>query len=290
MFGYIKIYKNELKYKHLITYKQFYCILCSSLGKNYGHMYRLFDSYDVTFFLILFDCLSRDKQIFKVDCPLSKRKNVEVLVSAKAVDYCSFINIFWLMQKIKDDKIDNNFNKHFLLNNIIKNNKKIKNAIEANELNVNRWIEILNEYYYMENDLSVNFDDLCNCIGRAYGEVFRNYADFIENTVYSDELYQIGFNIGKYIYIIDAFDDYFSDKKNNNFNPILKMKEYTDDISNNYIALKIQMMIGLIVNKLKELLSKIELTQEENYCIIENIIHFGLLSKVNEIAIKKYYC
>lgn len=52
MFGYVRIRKDDLKVKDYYIYKQKYCGLCATLGKNYGFIYRMFISYDITFLIL----------------------------------------------------------------------------------------------------------------------------------------------------------------------------------------------------------------------------------------------
>ena len=49
MFGYVTVYKPELKVKEYEAYKGVYCTLCKRLGKDYGFLSRLTLSYDFTF-------------------------------------------------------------------------------------------------------------------------------------------------------------------------------------------------------------------------------------------------
>ena len=48
MFGYVKIYKPELKVKHYEAYKGVYCSLCKTLKKEYGAFASLTLNYDFT--------------------------------------------------------------------------------------------------------------------------------------------------------------------------------------------------------------------------------------------------
>ena len=49
MFGYVRIYKPELKIKDYEIYKAAYCSVCRALGRHYGVIARGLLSYDATF-------------------------------------------------------------------------------------------------------------------------------------------------------------------------------------------------------------------------------------------------
>ena len=53
MFGYVRVYKEELRVREYETYRGVYCTLCRALGKRYGVFARLILSYDMTFFAIV---------------------------------------------------------------------------------------------------------------------------------------------------------------------------------------------------------------------------------------------
>ena len=52
MFGYVRIYKPELKVGEYEQYQGVYCSLCKQLGKSCGQTARLSLSYDLTFFAL----------------------------------------------------------------------------------------------------------------------------------------------------------------------------------------------------------------------------------------------
>ena len=49
-----------------------------------------------------------------------------------------------------------------------------------------------------------------------------------EEDIWSDDLRQVGFYIGKFIYLMDALDDVEKDKKSGNYNPFLSIADQPD--------------------------------------------------------------
>ena len=52
MFGYVTVYKPELKVKEYEAYKGVYCTLCKEMGKEYGILSRFLLSYDGAFYVL----------------------------------------------------------------------------------------------------------------------------------------------------------------------------------------------------------------------------------------------
>jgi len=57
MFGYVNIYKPELKVKDYYKYKAYYCGLCRALKDRYGTIGQMTLTYDMTFLIILLSSL-----------------------------------------------------------------------------------------------------------------------------------------------------------------------------------------------------------------------------------------
>ena len=52
MFGYVTVYKPELKIKDYDIYKGIYCSLCKQMQEEYGFFSRFLLSYDAVFYIL----------------------------------------------------------------------------------------------------------------------------------------------------------------------------------------------------------------------------------------------
>ncbi|MEE1218566.1 MAG: DUF5685 family protein [Ruminococcus sp.] len=288
MFGYLRIYKYELTYKNIIKYKNLYCSVCNSLKNSVGKISSLFTNYDATFFLSIFDGMEEKREDYPIVCPLIpfKSKKVQVSVSKSALDYITFVSIYYAYIKAQDNIKDENSLKGKIAFNYIDKNKNAIKIFISHDVVFNVIKSKIDFYYSLENSPEkTNFDELSNAMGEIFGEIFKGYALTYNHYKQSDNLYNLGFNIGEWIYIIDAFDDYFEDRKRNNFNPIFYMQDYnkkTDSI----IAENIIFISNLLIKKIQDDIHKIDF-----YCnqdIFNNIINYGMKNTVNDIAIKKF--
>ncbi|MGN1457584.1 MAG: DUF5685 family protein [Acutalibacteraceae bacterium] len=288
MFGYIKKDIYELKYKDIILYKNLYCSLCNGLKNNFGTISRLFTSYDATFFLAVFDGLDNNKKEMKIKCPLNPfLKKIKFSVSETALNYVSLISVYYVITKMEDNWIDEKKSRYKFMKNHILKNRKVQCTLSKNQNLINKLKKILEEYYVMENNpQNQTFDKFSNKMGELFGTVFSEFVSVSNGEYSKDVLYSLGFSIGKWIYIIDAFDDLKDDKKKNNFNPIFYMQDYDDDMCDDFICDKILFINNVLCDKMLDDLS--ELTIERNLMVIHNIIKFGMKNSILEIIKNKY--
>lgn len=288
MYGYIKYSKEEMKVKHIRLYSKYYCVLCTELGKKLGILYRFFTSYDITAFMLFFDSIANcEKQAYKIKCPLNHRKNGTVMISPCAVDYSLVVCLFWVQQKIEDNLIDEKSSIWRFVDNIFKKNNFFQNMLS--ESYIDKWKKLLNDYFDAEKDDNSSFDELTNLIGNAYGEVFRDFIHLYNLDFQEDELFYIGFNIGKFIYIMDAYDDYHKDIQSSKFNPICRMIDY-ETIKNdkNLLIQKIGFLIQVIVSKINKIVETNTYESNDQTQIFINIIQYGMIEMFERISEKKY--
>ncbi len=287
MFGYIKINNDELKGKYLRLYKEYYCALCTQLKMEFGTTYRILTNYDITFFLVLFDYFDKEKSETPIICPLNNKKNKIIHISKSALNYSTLINLFWVVEKLKDDINDDRKNYLRLVSKIIQKNKSVAKKYKDNELFF-KWAIKLQEFYEAEKSNN-SFDFLTNLIGDIYGTVFEDYSSYANIELNKNTSYEFGYLLGKYIYTMDAFDDYFDDVKKSRFNPIMKIYSY-DQIKDDTTKLcfRIETIISFVVQEINNLFTNSFVNNCESYFIIENIVRYGLIDRLIAIKSEKY--
>lgn len=92
-----------------------------------------------------------------------------------------------------------------------------------------------------------------------------------EEDIWSDDLRQVGFYIGKFIYLMDALDDVEKDKKSGNYNPFLFIADQPDFEET---AEKILLMMTAEASRAFEKLPILE-----NVDILRNILYAGIWEK-----------
>ena len=114
--------------------------------------------------------------------------------------------------------------------------------------------------------------------GSIFGDLLAEVFDCRKDT-WSPALRRVGFNLGKFIYILDAYDDLEKDEKNGSFNPLLSMKDkpHLDD----YVR-------GVLTMTLSDCTGAFEtLPVVENIDILRNILYCGIWCKFEEVYRKR---
>lgn len=218
MFGYIIVNKPELKVREFDEYMAYYCGLCRALKDKYGLKGQISLSYDLTF-LALFLTGLYEKETKDLPCkcifhPLEKRRKKE----NELLEYAADMNVLLTCFKCRDDW---------------KDEKKADKAVYAAALNKaydelkkkypDKILRIEKQFDTLSKAETANLDDidfLSGCFGKILAEVFLYAEDAWEGSVRT-----IGFMLGKFVYILDAYDDVEKDKKKGNFNPFIKKAE-----------------------------------------------------------------
>jgi len=285
MFGYIKPYKPELKLKEITKYSNAYCALCDQLKRDYGFTSRFILNYDITFLLLCLNHLdNRDVENRKIRCPYNPMRVKKVELSTNALHYSAFINYWLVTEKLFDDYADDkNYFKSFLRKYLI-SKKCFKKSKYLYAGKVNTLASLLHRVYQSENHIvdSFDFDNVTNAFGEFFAEIF-----FVDNIAFEKEnlLRKLFFQIGKWIYIIDAYDDFEKDIKKNRFNLLYSLSE--NDKMEKTEAFEKALSIHLQLKQKIDVLLK-ELADFFNDECLINILTFGLDNVFYKITEKKY--
>lgn len=240
MFGYLQIQKDELKVKEYEAYKSVYCGLCKQLGKDYGFMTRLILSYDCTFYAILLMSLKRSCTGFSDGrCkfnPLKKCKFADC--KDNAYSKASALSVISAYYKVVDDIDDSGFFKRIALK-IVKpffGRRQKKAARRFPEIE-NIVSEMMKNQKAAENDELVTIDKAANPTAKMISDLAALEGG---NDLQKRVLSEFGYQIGRWVYLIDAADDYEKDKKSGNFNPFIKAdindKDYINSVLSQSLA------------------------------------------------------
>lgn len=279
----------EMKVKELRKYQSMYCSLCDRLKKDYGFLSRFILSYDITFLLISLNFLVSDtKENINFRCPYNPVRKIKNEVNIPILEYSAFINYWLVIEKLSDDIQDNNSYIKKAFKKLLES-KKYKHNLKKYNPSIIILHQKLKKIYELESDATGmdDFDRLTNEFGTFFAKIFdtRNILDV--KTKYNEIYEKIFFQIGKWIYIMDAFDDYLEDNKKHRFNILFLLKDqnskatYTkQDVYTNVYYIHIQ-----IIAKLSELLNELSETIDES---MGNIISYGMTSVFLSITDKKF--
>ncbi|MGH4118304.1 DUF5685 family protein [Clostridium sp.] len=291
MFGYVTPCKMEMKIKDYEKFKAYYCGLCHSIKNNFGNLPRLTLNFDMTFLAILLDSLSEcDCNFNQFKCAIHPLKKRIMINNNESLDYAAFCNVTLAYYKLMDDVQDNKtikskifslFLKHYLSNSKVEY-KYILNYMQEKLLLLNT-LELDSEDISIDEQLSI--DELSHVFADLTGTIISFYY---VNAPFKDDLYWLGYNLGKWIYIIDAYDDLEKDIKSNSFNGINSLLN-TDKLEfenfSKSIAPRIDFILTTCAEQCLAYLNKLPTHKNED--ILYNILELGLMEKMDKVLVNK---
>lgn len=289
MFGYITPLKSELKVKEFEYFRSYYCGLCHEIKNNYGNIPRFCLNYELTFVGFLLEGLYSDVLKLKyVNCIKHYGKKIIICDSTPALKYCSDLSILLFDYKLKDNIEDDKSIKSKFFELLL--SSSCKKSLSQLSLLSNKISKDISSLSNLENSKDfTSLDEICHFFSNIMGNIISNFpCEFEdESTTLRDNLYWLGYFMGKWIYLIDALDDLFDDMKDNKFNPycVLFNKNsltYPELITNSIKEIDFNISNSII--NCSEYMKKIPF--KKHYSIIENVITLGMVSKYYDILKK----
>ena len=261
MFGYLALNKGELKIKDYETYHSFYCGLCDSLKEEFGRAGQMTLTFDMTFLTILLTSLYELPDEKSMERCILHPVKKHSMIRNEATDYCSAMNILLSYHNLMDDWIDQKkVEKLILARQLKKKYDRVENMYKRQAKAVRSYIKQLHR---CEKNKETDLDKIAGYTGKLLGEIFAWKED-----MWAPHLKKLGFYIGKYIYLMDAFEDRKKDEENNQYNPwLLQTKEYNN---NEYCQIVLRMMM-IEATKEFEFLPLVEYVD-----ILRNVLYSGV--------------
>ena len=271
LFGYIIVNKPEMKFKEFDLYHAYYCGLCRSLKKCYGMAGQISLSYDMTFLAMLLCGLYEPEETCSrercVAHPLSRHMAIENIFTEYAAD----MNVLLTMYKCEDDWQDEKKAGRHLYGSVLKVKSTKKNPYPEKAEKIKACLESLSQ---KEKENVQDIDTMSGLFGEIMAELFAYQKDAWEPL-----LRKMGFYMGKFIYLMDAYEDLPNDLEKGCYNPLKKIAE--EEGYEERIKQILCMMIAESTAEFEKLpcLSDID--------ILRNILYDGVWNCYNKIQRKK---
>ncbi|MCI8401161.1 MAG: hypothetical protein HFI38_03545 [Lachnospiraceae bacterium] len=216
MFGYINVNKQELKFKEFDLYRSYYCGLCQVLKQKYGKAGQMTLTYDLTFLVFLLtDLYQEEPPVRFCRCAAHPVEKHPSRVSG-FTGYAADMNILMSYYQCLDDWYDERKalkRAGSLL--LLKAFRRACSTWQKKAAVIEKWMVRLHTY---EKNRTGHIDEAAGCFGHIMSEIFACRQDEWEK-----ELRRMGFYLGKFIYLMDAYEDLEKDQKSGNYNPLLPL-------------------------------------------------------------------
>ncbi len=273
MFGYVMIKKPELKIKEFDRYHAYYCGLCRTLKNEYGSFGQFTLTYDMTFLIILLTALYESKPEHETHhCIVHPVKKHSMLMN-EITQYAAAMNIALSYHHFMDDWEDERSLKG------LSGAKLVKRKYKKIEKMYPRQVEVikrtLKELSRLEKEKETNLDYLARPFGELMAELFVYKED-----MWQQDLRSLGFYLGKFIYIMDAYEDLNEDKKKDTFNPF-------KEISAEKLSVEIEPILTMMMAETTKAFERLPILVQPEIDILRNILYAGVWSKYDKLRQNK---
>jgi hypothetical protein len=236
VFGYIRPFKPEMRVCEYEAYKGIYCALCKALGKEYGIASRFSLSYDGAFVALLSISLSQEcATMQKEHCTCNPLKKCSFLCGAEqSMSLAAAVTVLLTYHKILDDIADRSFfeglKARLLLPWASRLHKKAAARYPALSAKID---DAMCGQADAEDEPGPSLDRCAEPSAQALKAIFFEISSKeSERRI----LQEIGYHLGRWVYLIDASDDLPEDLKKKQFNPLVQKFSLPQEASQEQIA------------------------------------------------------
>ncbi len=272
MFGYIIVNKQEMKFRDFELYQSYYCGFCRKLKEKYGIRGQLTLSYDMTFLILLLSGLYEAQETAGsckcVAHPFDRHSTRSNQFTEYAADMNVILTYYHCMDDWEDEK---KLLKRGYAGVLKPAFQKAESLYPEKAKRIERELVQLKKY---ERDRERNLDMPAGCFGNIMAEIFA-----YRNDEWQEELQKMGFYLGKFIYLMDAYEDIEKDEKNGCYNPFAfsyKEEGFEEEVR------RILRMMMAECSKSFEKLPILEYTE-----ILRNILYSGVWCRFEYVRGKR---
>lgn len=218
MFGYIQPNKDELRFREYNEYRTYYCGLCKCIGREFGEPMKLVLSYDCAFIALLLTGLAGVENTRKCRCaykPLSRARMAAV--EDEYIRFAADMDIILAYCKLDDNWRDDKNP------GAVAGKAAMKRAFQkAKERSPELYRAIFDGISELSRIEEANTPEL-DPPADAFARMMKNVAmaapvDGAQNRL---ALGYMLYHLGRWVYLIDAWEDREKDAKKGSYNPFL---------------------------------------------------------------------
>ncbi len=214
MFGYVRYDLPNLYIKDLMLYKALYCGLCKGIGASCGQMARVGLTYDVAFLsALLHNIAGTDIRVEQAHCAEHCIRKRPIACLDPLTEELGALNTVMLYYKLTDDVQDGGKGRGRRL--------WFRKGYKRAQKKYPRLVEIMDGYMREQGALERAKTASPDMAADPSANMMRELSDYLlkeKATQYTAGLF---YELGKWVYLIDALDDYDKDLKKKRYNPFV---------------------------------------------------------------------
>ena len=231
-------------------------------------------NYDMTFLVVLLTGLYEleDKNTDFV-CALHPTKKRTARIN-EATEYAADMNIILSYQNFEDDWRDNrSYSKKAFARMLGKDYNRIMAKYPRQVKAVETYIEELGK---AEDAQEANIDKISGLTGTMLGEIFAWRED-----IWAEELRYFGFYLGKFIYLMDAYEDFETDKRKNAYNVFRVQRK--EDMQN--LDTFVKLLLTSMMSECAKSFERLPILMHAD--ILRNVLYSGVWTKYEYNRLKR---
>ncbi len=285
MFGYVIPDKPNMFIKDFTLYRAFYCGLCKSIGKRCSQLMRLTTNYDMTFFNVFIHALTGTQiEISNEACILNPVKKKSIAKQNPLMISVTDANTILAHYKAVDDVADDNSAGKKIADSLVIR-RHFKKACERNP----QMAEIIRNGFTELNRLESERCENEDLIAHQFATVLKELTRLLAKDDYSEAAGNLMYNLGRWVYFADAFDDADEDAKKKEFNVFLTNYEYKD--RETFVKDKgadAAFVLNCCLREINDAFDNVKLKSYEG--VVTNIVWYGLKEQTDRLLRRTDKC
>lgn len=260
MFGYVIASWDELSREQKNRYGAVYCGICRAIHRQSGNLARLGLSYDMAFLgLLLMSLYEPEEETARNVCLLHPVRR-RTWVDSEILHYCADMNVALSYYNCLDDWQDDGKRTAHLMA------KELAGCLPPIEERYPRQCRAIRESIAalakLEAESCPNPDEPAAVFGKLMAQLLVYRED-----LWQESLADMGFHLGRFIYLLDACLDYDRDRRRQKYNPFLASgQEKNWPQWENYLV--------LAMARCTQSFEKLPLVQDK--ALLDNILYSGV--------------
>lgn len=258
VFGFVNANWKELTASQRERYESVYCGICRAIDARFGTAARFALSYDMAFLALVHMSLYEPEESGgKAHCMVHPLHHKPWLKN-ECIDYAADMNIALAYYKAEDDVADEGkASAKLLMKQLSPHLESIRQRWPRQCDSIRRCLAQLHQ---LEQGQTTNPDLPASCFGELMGELMVYRDD-----LWAQELRNLGFGLGRFIYLADAMLDYDRDRRKGQYNPLLFQDKDEE---------KWEQYLVLAMGRCTQSYEKLPLVQDK--ALLDNILYSGV--------------
>ncbi len=281
MFGYVNPDKPELRMREYEVYRAYYCAVCKAIGRQVGQISRLALSYDLSFLALLLDALDpAPNRLLHQRCVAHPTRRHAIASSTPVIGYAADMNVLLAYENLRDKWTDER--------SIPGAAGSLALAMGARKA-ARRWpgqVEAIRSQLVALADLEKAGCESSDEAAEPFAHIMEILfsCPLITNEAVRKGLGWLGYNLGRWIYLLDAFDDMGKDAEQGCYNPYLRQYGYKGEPMPAFretVRERVSFSLLYSLSEADKALKVLDI--RKNAEILDNVMEAGLIKRTDAV-------